>query len=84
MNKDIKTLSHLTFRLELVKEVLKIYGKTLQPACIGRGRLSITPVRHFIEEIPPTKKKSVPANSVVRKMLLVQRLWCRIDLQSVL
>lgn len=81
MNKDIKTLSHLTFRLELVKEVLKIYGKTLQPACIGR--LS-TPVRHFIEEIPPTKKKAVPANSVVRKMLLVQRLWCRIDLQSVL
>lgn len=79
MNKDIKTLSHLTFRLELIKEVLKMYGKIVQPAFIAR--LSITPVRHFIEEIPPTKKKAVPANSVVRKMLLVQRLWCRIDLQ---
>jgi hypothetical protein len=63
-NKDRKPLDHLSFRLQLIKEILETHGKTLESPRQGRPSKLPTPdrltARHFIERIPPTDKKAKP------------------------
>lgn len=65
MNRDIKTLSHVTFRLELIKELLETHGKTVQSARVRKPSKTPAPSRlnerHFFEKIPPTEKKVKPS-----------------------
>jgi hypothetical protein len=63
-SQNVKQLSHLDFRLQIIKELFEVHGKNLEPPRLGRpsktpmpGRLT---ARHFVERIPPSEKKAKP------------------------
>lgn len=66
---SVKALDHLSFRLQLIRELLDTHGK--QTDVPRSGRPSKTPIpdrltaRHFIERIPPTEKKAKPTRRCV-------------------
>ena len=69
MNKDLKSLKHFEFRLQLVRELLETHVKTVQSPHAGRPSKTPAPerlvARHFIEKIPPTQNKTNPTRRCV-------------------
>lgn len=65
-----KSLTHLKFRLEIIRYIFGKYGPALPPRSPGRpstspGSLRHTPGGHFPMEVPPTEKKKNPTRKCV-------------------